>query len=306
MGETEPSFTRIVVGIEEGERPRDALSLGAAMARTLGARLLVAAAIEPAPFPIEVSEHAPARSKRLARIFEGLDELLDGIPHELHELDLDAVGGLEEFAARESADLIVIGSTHRGVLSRVVPGTVADRLLEGAPCPLLVAPHGYAGREHVGLGTIGVGYDGSEEATEALKVAEGLAADLDCELRLIAAVSAYEDVPDPHRATREGRHRATLAEGRRAVDSVPVTDTVGFGDAAHVLASQGLDLDVLVVGSRGHGRLLRTVLGSVASELVRIAPCPVLVVPHHADGGKLSQASERRETQAGERPETRA
>jgi nucleotide-binding universal stress UspA family protein len=293
MSETPTSFKRIVVGIEDNEQSRDALSLGAAMARTLGARLLVVAAIEYMPYPIEVGEYDQARAEHFARIFEGVDEFLEGIPHERYELDLDVVGSLEEFAARESADVIVIGSTHRGALSRVVPGTVADRLLEGSQCPLLVAPHGYAGREHVGLGTIGVGFDGSDGAARALRVAEGLAKALGCELRLISAVPAYEDVPDPLRATREGRYRESVAVARRSVRSVPATDTVEFGDAAHVLASQGLDLDLLVVGSRGHRRFLRTVLGSVASELVRITPCPVLVVPHHANRDEPAPTGER-------------
>jgi nucleotide-binding universal stress UspA family protein len=298
VNDTPPSFQRIVVGIEEGERSRDALCLGAAMAKTLGARLLVVAAIEHVPFPIEVEGYDRARAEHFARIFEGVDEFLDAVPHQLYELDLDVVGSLEEFAAGESADLIVIGSTHRGVLSRAVSGTVADRLLEGAPCPLLVAPHGYAGREHAGFGTIGVGYDATDGAVQALGVAEDLAKALGCELRLIGAVPAYEDVPDPFRATREGRYRESVRAGQRSVESVAATGTIEFGDAARVLASQGLDLDLLVVGSRGHGRFLRTVLGSVASELVRIAPCPVLVVPHHTSRGEQAQADEREGAQA--------
>ena len=290
---SETSLQRIVVGIEETERSRDALSLGAAIAKTLGARLLVVAAIEYVPLPIEAEDYDRARAEHFARIFEGVDEFLEDVPHQLYELDLDVVGSLEEFAARESADLIVIGSTHRGVLSRAVSGTIADRLLEETQCPLLVAPHGYAGREHAGFGTIGVGYDGSDGAVEALGVAEGLAKALGCELRLIGAVPAYEDVPDPLRATREGRYRESVGVGRRSVESVPVTETIEFGDAARVLASEGLDLDLLVVGSRGHGRFLRTVLGSVASELVRIAPCPVLAVPHHAHRAEQGRTGAR-------------
>ena len=174
----------------------------------------------------------------------------------------------------------MIGSTHRGALSRVVSGTVADRLVEAAPCPLLVAPHGYAGRVHAGMGTIGVGFDGSDGAITALSVAERLAVGLDCELRIVGAVPAYEDVPDPLRATREGVYRERVAVGRRKISAVPANEVVEVGDAARVLAGQGLDLDLIVVGSRRHGRFLRTVMGSVASELVRIAPCPVLVVPH--------------------------
>ncbi len=36
---------------------------------------------------------------------------------------------------------------------------------------------------------------------------------------------------------------------------------------------------ILVVGSRGYGPLRRVLLGSVSTQLVKSAPCPVLVVP---------------------------
>jgi nucleotide-binding universal stress UspA family protein len=37
--------------------------------------------------------------------------------------------------------------------------------------------------------------------------------------------------------------------------------------------------DLLVLGTRGDGRLRRAVLGSVASQLLQVAPCDVLIVP---------------------------
>ena len=75
---------------------------------------------------------------------------------------------LQELAEREDAAAIVIGSSHRGDLGRVFAGTTAERLLHGAPCPVLVAPRGYAGGE---LRRIVVGHDGGEEAQGALEVA---------------------------------------------------------------------------------------------------------------------------------------
>jgi nucleotide-binding universal stress UspA family protein len=37
--------------------------------------------------------------------------------------------------------------------------------------------------------------------------------------------------------------------------------------------------DLLVAGSRGYGPVMRVLLGSVSTQLVHTAPCPVLVVP---------------------------
>jgi hypothetical protein len=51
-----------------------------------------------------------------------------------------------------------------------------------------------------------------------------------------------------------------------------------------------MGIDLLVVGSRSYGPVLRTMLGSVTAELTRSAPCPLLVFPrgsgrHHVRPG---------------------
>jgi nucleotide-binding universal stress UspA family protein len=43
----------------------------------------------------------------------------------------------------------------------------------------------------------------------------------------------------------------------------------------------------IVVGTHGHSRLARTILGSTAQRLLLIAPCPVLVVPPDAAAGRV-------------------
>jgi nucleotide-binding universal stress UspA family protein len=65
-------------------------------------------------------------------------------------------------------------------------------------------------------------------------------------------------------------------------DEVEVERVLRSGDPAAELALEAVELDLLVVGSRGHGPLGETLLGSVSSELVRTAPCPVLVMPRGA------------------------
>jgi nucleotide-binding universal stress UspA family protein len=54
---------------------------------------------------------------------------------------------------------------------------------------------------------------------------------------------------------------------------------VMFGDPAEeiIAAATRLDADMIVMGSRGMGRLGSAILGSVASAVLRSAPCPVLV-----------------------------
>jgi nucleotide-binding universal stress UspA family protein len=64
-----------------------------------------------------------------------------------------------------------------------------------------------------------------------------------------------------------------------ARSAVTIAAEVVEGMPAAVLCRAATGADLLVLGSHGHGRLLHTVLGSVAEECIRNAPCPVVVIP---------------------------
>ena len=71
---------------------------------------------------------------------------------------------------------------------------------------------------------------------------------------------------------------------KRALESVSPTVSAEsrllFGPADRVLVEAVKETDLLVLGSRGnYGPLHRLVLGSVAVEVVRNAPCPTLITP---------------------------
>ena len=105
---------------------------------------------------------------------------------------------LHRAATDHDADLIVVGSAHRGRVGRVLAGDVAAGTLHGAPCPVLVAPRGHG--EHGGeLRTIGVGFDGSPESQAALEFAHQIAAAVGARLRVIDVV-----VPPDARRTLPG------------------------------------------------------------------------------------------------------
>lgn len=80
------------------------------------------------------------------------------------------------------------------------------------------------------------------------------------------------------------RHRASAREGIG-----PVTTEVLFGHGARTIAEYASErgVDLIVMGTHGRTGFAHLLLGSVAEQLVRTAPCPVLtvrqpkVVRHH-------------------------
>jgi nucleotide-binding universal stress UspA family protein len=65
-----------------------------------------------------------------------------------------------------------------------------------------------------------------------------------------------------------------------ALSSAKVDKRIEVGDVGGTVCRVAADLhvDVIVVGSHGHGAIARILLGSVSEQVVRHAPCPVLVV----------------------------
>ncbi|MGZ4271684.1 MAG: universal stress protein, partial [Solirubrobacteraceae bacterium] len=102
---------------------------------------------------------------------------------------------------------------------------------------------------------------GSAESCEALGLGGRLA-------RAAGAVLHVVSVADAKVAEHEA---AALAEGG--------TYEAVAGRPAPELARRSASLDLLLVGSRVHGPVLRLLLGSTSTQLVREATCPVLVVP---------------------------
>src|SRR5919106_4385318 len=98
---------------------------------------------------------------------------------------------LQALAERGKADLIVLGSTQRAAFGSVAPGSVAEQLLHGASCRLVIAPKGYAQEDHSEdrLRVVAVGYDGMAESQAALDEAATLARKFGGSMRVIGVMT---------------------------------------------------------------------------------------------------------------------
>lgn len=130
--------------------------------------------------------------------------------------------------------------------------------------------------------------DGSEHALHAAKVAGDLARAVNAtELRIVIA---YEPVPaylgEPNLSNtinaRLTESQNTLQEARDAIGKLPceIHDEPIEGQIAEAIinVAKTRDSDVIVMGSRGLGRLAGALLGSNSQKVVSEAPCPVLIV----------------------------
>jgi nucleotide-binding universal stress UspA family protein len=197
---------------------------------------------------------------------------------------------LQALAERGEADLIVLGSTHHAAFGSVAPGSIAEHLLQGARCRLVIAPKGYAREDHSQdrLRVVAVGYDGMAESQAALEEAAVLAGKFGASMKVIgvktpvpamgaaaAAQAGAEAGPD-----FQTRLHEAVSELPSELRALPVLER---GDPVKKLIEAAeVGVDLLVLGSRGFGPVLRLLIGSVSSRVIRGAPCPVMVVPRPA------------------------
>ena len=290
----------VVVGFDGSPEGRDALRLGHQLATLTGERLIVAVVqrldeyvvVDPvlvADLDAQQHEEADALAGQAAQILggeEGRDWRRAVIAARSPAL------GLHRVIERESAGVVVLGRTHRDGVARALLGTTAGRLLHGSPCPVAIAPPGWASREG-GLRRIGAGFDGSEESVLALQVAADLANRAGTTLDALAVFEPATPADPTYAMTTHG-YTQQMAELRtslehrlaRALEALPGQDQarplVLQGRAPETLVGHSAGTDLLVVGSRGYGPLRSVLVGDVAMKLATHAQSALMVVPRGA------------------------
>ncbi len=287
-------YWTIVVGWDDSEQARDALALARALRAADG--VVIAACIHPRPEP----DGGRVRDRAVA---ESAEEALRGARAEVTEPWLDtravagvsAAHGLHRLVEEEGADLVVVGSSRGGQSGQVSAGAVGQRLLNGSPCPVAVAPAGFRDLAHQSPSVLGAAYDGSEESVSALREAARLAGELGAAIKLITVVpplevwtgdsifTPFQGDEEIDRSRRDEYGRLLEEAAARLPDEVRVERVLREGKPADQIVEairEGIDL--MAMGSRNYGPLRRVVVGSTAIELIQRAPCPIIVVPRGA------------------------
>ncbi len=202
-------------------------------------------------------------------------------------------------AERHPEPVIVMASRGRGGLSRLLLGSVATRVLQAAPCPLLIARARAAGQrpEAVTLTSIAVPLDGSELAEKALGIAAPLARAAGARLHLVRVAETYYEIVSPpsevftqpiakptlemfERLEREAEDYLAATAARLERQSIPVTWEVLSGDPGKELLDyvERERPDLMVITTHGRGGLSRWFYGSIADKLVTASEVPVLLI----------------------------
>jgi nucleotide-binding universal stress UspA family protein len=140
--------------------------------------------------------------------------------------------------------------------------------------------------------------DGSPSATEAVELGLELASENDARVYVVHAVPTADVAPwsafgmsagAPHVETPVDRAPVHDAVARAEERGIPVTGELLTGTAVDeiVAYADSHDVDLIVMGSRGHGAVARALLGSVSLGVLRETRRPVLIVraaqvPAHA------------------------
>lgn len=196
------------------------------------------------------------------------------------------------------ADLLVLGSHGRSGFERMLLGSVTEKVMRMAPCPVMVVPprapdaEGY-GPVNVGKRRILCPVDFSPGSLSALEYAMSLAEEADANLTVLHAIEVppelREHIPITGDINIDQIHAAAQANSlQRLRELIPPSvrtycnvETVVREGAAYrqILQLAGeRSIDLIVMGVEGRGALDLFVFGSETAHVIRAATCPVLIV----------------------------
>jgi nucleotide-binding universal stress UspA family protein len=192
-----------------------------------------------------------------------------------------AADAILSVAKTDAIDLIVMGTHGRRGLDRVLLGSVAERVLRNAPCPVLVVRNiQCAGHDAVRCRRILSCVDFSKDSWQVLEQVRSLAKAYGAEL---TALNVMDEVKNPNKIAREAEKAIAKLERLIAVaalDSITTHVAVRLGNAHEQILEFASEAgsDLIVTGIGGRHALGFGAFGSTAHRVIQHSSCPVLAV----------------------------
>ena len=201
--------------------------------------------------------------------------------------DGNASDKILSFAKTKAVNLIVMG-THglRGV-DRLMLGSVTERVLRKARCPVLVVRkpvHDFVSpgekADPVNIKRIVLCMDFSKHARRALNHAFSIAREYNAELTLLHVLEHLPGSADLKSETTEATEQLRESAPPRALKPSLVKFLVQVGKPYQQIIEVALEAqtDLVVMGVRGRSSLDSALFGSTAYRVIQLGPCPVLAV----------------------------
>jgi nucleotide-binding universal stress UspA family protein len=235
------------------------------------------------------------RQETLASMRTFLRDLADGdVSMECELMEGTAAPVILERAQTLPSDLIVMGTHGHSGFERLVLGSVTERVLRKASCPVLSVPprvHGVSHRPPV-FTRILCAIDFSECSLNALRYAMAMAQEADAHLTVLHVMEMSPEVEEflsggldilrdytvRARSSREERLRAIVPEAVRVYCTVETVLAEGKPSREILREAAERRSDLIVIGIHGRGAMDRLFFGSTAQHVVREAICPVLTL----------------------------
>ncbi len=192
---------------------------------------------------------------------------------------------------------ITISATHgRSGLKRLLLGSVTERLMHTISCPLLIIGGRQVGtlnkqREHVPPRRVLVGCDFSQDSDLAFQYSLAMAQEFEAELHLVHVVEppVYQNVLAAATPADESLGMSVMEQLREQLEAMVPEETRNWCDLTITLRegkpdeeliryAAAKEIDLIVLGVRGHGLVEKLFIGSTTDRVARSAPCPVLSV----------------------------
>ena len=248
------------------------------------------------PFVLPPEYEAQVRQAALAE----LDRFAEparaaGVPTrvELREASGGVAASIVELAQSLPADLVVMGTHGTGGFERLVLGSVTEKVLRRAPCPVLTVPrraHEAGHTPHGVFKSILCPLDFGDSSDRALRFAVSLAQESPARLLLLHVLegSAEGGVRDLSHWTvpeyqvllrKEAKERLHATLGPEERERCTVEEVIASGKPyVEILRlAEKRACDLIVMGTHS-GALAATLFGSTAQHVVRAAVCPVITV----------------------------
>jgi nucleotide-binding universal stress UspA family protein len=291
----------VLVATDLSEAADEAIRQGHERATVDGGKLVVCHVV-PNPlrhnplFPQRASDDTAgllgAEKQAVAAVEQRVSELTGRAPGDFRVVvdNGSADAAIVHTADAIKASLVVVGSRGATGLDRLLLGSVAERVVRYAHCPVLVA------RPHEKTGKILAATDFSDPALPAVAFAADEARHRHARITLLHSVDV---LPNPSigwgapfgaswvvvpKEMREEVKKSAEGALQSMLDRFGIDGDIraAEGDAASAIltAAQALPAELIVLATRGRTGISRMVLGSVAERVIAVAPCSVLAVRH--------------------------